>query len=258
MLQKHPASTKRVRKDHEACRQVAYQADQSESFFALHQHPPRSQGSPLPLGFEDVMLARPRPRRRPLPAVGMAALLHGRDRGPQGQPYVEVAYRVSGLRRRSLDELTFRRLIGDAYASFETPEVAPLKALGDVTPEDGGLQSAELFHGPTLPSGRGAAAAGRMLDHTLTTRRPAPTIARHVGRHRPAAIERCATGKTIDVFMLFPRGRVERGCSVARCDGAGAQRAQCRHRGHVDDCQDLAKACFNDLASRDCHALTRR
>ena len=31
----------------------------------------------------------------------------------------------------AFDEATFRRLIGEAYAAFETPEVAPLKPLGE-------------------------------------------------------------------------------------------------------------------------------
>ena len=50
----------------------------------------------------------------------------------KGQPYVEVAYRVMRpFVGDAFDEATFRRLIGEAYASFETPEVAPLKPLGD-------------------------------------------------------------------------------------------------------------------------------
>ena len=50
----------------------------------------------------------------------------------KGQPYGEVAYRVMRpFVGDAFDEATFRRLIGEAYASFETPEVAPLKALGE-------------------------------------------------------------------------------------------------------------------------------
>ena len=64
----------------------------------------------------------------------------------KGQPYGEVAYRVMRpFVGDAFDEATFRRLIGEAYASFETPEVAPVKSLGD-----SGLHLLELFHGPTL------------------------------------------------------------------------------------------------------------
>ena len=49
----------------------------------------------------------------------------------KGQPYGEVAYRVMRpFVGDAFDEATFRRLIGEAYASFETPEVAPVKAAG--------------------------------------------------------------------------------------------------------------------------------
>ena len=81
----------------------------------------------------------------------------------------------------AFDEATFRRLIAEAYASFETPEVAPVKPLGD-----SGLHLLELFHGPTLAFKDVALQLlGRMLDHTLTARRPARHHRRrHLGRYR--------------------------------------------------------------------------
>ena len=79
-----PASTKRVRKDHAACRQVARSTavPQSESLVALHQHPPRLAGQPCAAWLRGRHARGPRPRRRPLPAGRMAAVLHGRDRAP--------------------------------------------------------------------------------------------------------------------------------------------------------------------------------
>src|SRR5262245_6063161 len=97
-------------------------------------------GNPQPLGFEDVMLAGlARDGGLYLPAewprfsaAEIAAL--------RGLPYVEVAWRVMRpFVGDALDEGTFRRLIGDAYASFEAPDVAPLKPLGDATAQDGGM-----------------------------------------------------------------------------------------------------------------------
>ena len=91
----------------------------------------------------------------------------------KGQPYGEVAYRVMRpFVGNAFDEATFRCLIGEAYASFETPE-----ALGEVTPQDGGLHLLELFHGPTLAFKDVALQLlGRMLDHTLTARHQHATI----------------------------------------------------------------------------------
>src|SRR6478735_11422751 len=126
-----------------------------------------SQGSPAPLGFEDVMLAGlARDGGLYLPAdwpqfskAEIAAL--------KGLPYVEVAYRVMRpFVGDAFEEPIFRRLIGEAYASFETPEVAPLKPLGD-----SGLHLLELFHGPTLAFKDVALQLlGLMLDHTLLRR----------------------------------------------------------------------------------------
>ena len=91
-----------------------------------------SQGDPAPLGFEDVMLAGlARDGGLYLPAewprfstAEIAAL--------KGLPYGELAFRIMRpFVGDAFDEATFRRLIGEAYAAFETPEVAPLKALGD-------------------------------------------------------------------------------------------------------------------------------
>ena len=125
-----------------------------------------SQGDPAPLGFEDVMLAGlARDGGLYLPAewphFSTAEIASLKDLS-----YGELAFRIMRpFVGDAFDEATFRRLIGEAYASFETPEVAPLKALGDVTREDGGLHLLELFHGPTLAFKDVALQLlGRMLD----------------------------------------------------------------------------------------------
>jgi threonine synthase len=213
-----------------------------------------SQGNPEPLGFEDVMLAGlARDGGLYLPAewpqfskAEIAAL--------QGQPYTEVAYRVMrAFVGDAFDEATFRRLIGEAYASFETPEVAPVKALGD-----SGLHLLELFHGPTLAFKDVALQLlGRMLDHALTARRQHATIVGATsGDTGSAAIEAVRDRKTIDVFMLFPRGRVSEVQRRQMTTVLAPNVHNVAIEGTFDDCQDLAKACFNDLSFRDRHALT--
>ncbi len=213
-----------------------------------------SQGSPEPLGFEGVMLAGlARDGGLYLPAewpqfskAEIAALA--------GRTYGEVAYRVMRpFVGDAFDETTFRRLIGEAYASFETPEVAPLKPLGD-----SGLHLLELFHGPTLAFKDVALQLlGRMLDHTLTIRRQHATIVGATsGDTGSAAIEAVRDRKTIDIFMLFPRGRVSEVQRRQMTTVLAPNVHNVAIEGTFDDCQDLAKACFNDLAFRDRHALT--
>jgi threonine synthase len=213
-----------------------------------------SQGSPSPLGFEDVMLAGlARDGGLYLPAewpqfskAEIAAL--------KGKPYGEVAYRVMApFVGAAFDEKTFRRLIAEAYASFEAPDVAPVKPLGD-----SGLHLLELFHGPTLAFKDVALQLlGLMLDHTLLQRGEHATIVGATsGDTGSAAIEAVRDRKSIDIFMLYPHGRVSEVQRRQMTTVLAPNVHNVAVSGTFDDCQDLAKACFNDLAFRDRHALT--
>ncbi|WP_422003038.1 threonine synthase [Reyranella sp.] len=213
-----------------------------------------SQGTPRPLGFEDVMLAGlARDGGLYLPAewphfspAEISAL--------RGQPYAEVAYRVMRpFVGDAFDEPTFRRLIGEAYATFDAPEVAPLEPLGD-----SGLHLLELFHGPTLAFKDVALQLlGRMLDHTLSARDQHATIVGATsGDTGSAAIEAVRDRPTIDIFMLHPRGRVSEVQRRQMTTVLAPNVHNIAVDGTFDDCQDLAKACFNDLAFRDRRALT--
>jgi threonine synthase len=210
-------------------------------------------GSPAPLGFEDIMLAGlARDGGLYLPAewpqfskAEIAAL--------KGKPYREVAYRVmQPFVGGAFDEMTFRRLIAEAYASFDVADVAPLKPLDD------GLSLLELFHGPTLAFKDVALQLlGLMLDHTLTQRRDHATIVGATsGDTGSAAIEAVRDRRTIDIFMLHPRGRVSEVQRRQMTTVLAPNVHNIAVQGTFDDCQDLAKACFNDLAFRDRHALT--
>jgi threonine synthase len=213
-----------------------------------------SQGSPQPLGFEDVMLAGlARDGGLYLPAE-WPQFSKAEIAAMKGKPYVEVAFQVMRpFVGDAFDEPTFRRLIAEAYASFETPEVAPLKPLGD-----SGMHLLELFHGPTLAFKDVALQLlGRMLDHTLTARRQHATIVGATsGDTGSAAIEAVRDRRTIDIFMLFPHGRVSEVQRRQMTTVLAPNVHNIAIAGTFDDCQDLAKACFNDLAFRDRHALT--
>jgi len=96
-----------------------------------------------------------------------------------------------------------------------------------------------------------------MLDHTLTARRQHATIVGATsGDTGSAAIEAVRDRRTIDIFMLFPRGRVSEVQRRQMTTVLAPNVHNVAIEGTFDDCQDLAKACFNDLAFRDRHALT--
>ena len=61
----------------------------------------------------------------------------------QSLSFVELAKAVLGEFADDIDKATISRLVDQAYASFDHPEVVPLVELGDFT-------LVELFHGPTL------------------------------------------------------------------------------------------------------------
>ncbi len=171
----------------------------------------------------------------------------------KGKPYREVAFRVMRpFVDMAFDEMTFRRLIAEAYASFEVPEVAPVKMLDD------NLHLLELFHGPTLAFKDVALQLlGRMLDHSLEKRGEHATIVGATsGDTGSAAIEAVRDRRTIDIFMLHPHGRVSEVQRRQMTTVLAPNVHNIAVRGTFDDCQDLAKACFNDLAFRDRHALT--
>jgi len=213
-----------------------------------------SQGEQGPLGFEEIMLAGlARDGGLYLPAqwphFSKAEIANLRDLS-----YAELAFRVMRpFVGDAFEEAVFRRLIGEAYASFETPEVAPLKPLGD-----SGLHLLELFHGPTLAFKDVALQLlGRLLDHALRARnRHATIVGATSGDTGSAAIEAVRDRKTIDIFMLHPRGRVSEVQRRQMTTVLAPNVHNIAIDGTFDDCQDLAKACFNDLAFRDRHALT--
>ena len=213
-----------------------------------------SQGSPAPLGFEDVMLAGlARDGGLYLPAewpqfskAEIAAL--------KGKPYREVAYRVmqpfvgNSVRRDDLPPADRRGLCLVRRGRRGAAEAARRQR----------LHLLELFHGPTLAFKDVALQLlGLMLDHTLRQRGEHATIVGATsGDTGSAAIEAVRDRESIDIFMLYPRGRVSEVQRRQMTTVLAPNVHNIAVQGTFDDCQDLAKACFNDLAFRDRHALT--
>src|SRR5690606_13796449 len=89
-----------------------------------------------------------------------------------GRPYAEVAFEViRPFVAGSFKESDLARMIGEAYATFDDPAVAPLVKLG----ADEYL--CELFHGPTLAFKDVAMQLlARLMDHVLAERGERVTI----------------------------------------------------------------------------------
>jgi threonine synthase len=143
------------------------------------------------------------------------------------------------------DEL--RTMIHEAYATFRHPAVAPLVQTG---PNRFVL---ELFHGPTLAFKDVAMQLlARMMDRALMQRGERATIvAATSGDTGGAAIDAFKSCARVDVFVLYPHGRVSdvqrRQMTTVDAPNVHAVAVE----GNFDDCQALVKAMFNDHAFRD-------
>ncbi len=234
-----------------------------------------TRGAAPVLGFSDVLLA------------GLAddGGLYLPERWPElpplselvGLTYSEVAFRVmwpfvdGDIDERgepvpgSLDQDTFRRLVADAYATFDTPEVCPVVPLGGavgisdtgdpVLAESGGadLHLLELFRGPTLAFKDVALQlVGRLFDHVLSARDARVCVLGATsGDTGSAAMHACADRECVDIVILFPEGRTSE-VQRRQMTTLGAHNAHAVSvPGTFDDCQDLVKAAFADVEFRD-------
>ncbi len=172
----------------------------------------------------------------------------------RGLSYPELATRLMvPFVGDAFDAATLGRLVGEAYAGFDDPGVVRLKPL-----PVGDLYLLELFHGPTLAFKDVALQfLGRTLDALLTRAgRRARIIGATSGDTGSAAIEAVRDRKAIDIFMLHPEGRVSEVQRRQMTTVLAPNVHNIAIEGTFDDCQDLAKACFNDLPFRDRHRLT--
>ncbi len=122
-----------------------------------------------------------------------------------GLSYAEIAFRVmKPFVNGEIDDETFRRLVTEAYATFNHDAVVPLKQL------DASHFLLEQFHGPTLAFKDVALQLlGRLLDHFLKKRgERAVIMGATSGDTGSAAIEGCRHCDNLDIFILHPHNRV--------------------------------------------------
>ena len=166
----------------------------------------------------------------------------------QGLPYPELALRVlKPFVGGTVPDAALAGIIDGAYEHFDTPEIAPLKQIGD------NEWLLELFHGPTLAfKDMALQVLGPLFDHVLKTRGEKVTIIGATsGDTGSAAIEACRDRDAIEIFMLHPKGRVTEVQRLQMTTVPSANVYNIAIEGTFDDCQDLVKAMFNDQAMRD-------
>ncbi|NKN39401.1 threonine synthase [Agrobacterium sp. a22-2] len=169
-------------------------------------------------------------------------------RALRGKSYQEIAFAVlQPFVDGEIEDEALRAMIDEAYATFRHPAVAPLVQTG---PNSYVL---ELFHGTTLAFKDVAMQLlARLMDHVLTKRGERATIVGATsGDTGGAAIDAFAGRESVDIFILFPHGKVspvqQRQMTSSKSPNVHALAIE----GNFDDCQDLVKAMFNDQAFRD-------
>ncbi|MGH7038049.1 MAG: threonine synthase [Stellaceae bacterium] len=162
-----------------------------------------------------------------------------------GLPYPDLATRIMELYAGSAFPAgELRGLAAAAYRGFRHRAVAPLVQI------DERLWLLELFHGPTLAfKDLALQLLGRLFDAALARRGERATIIGATsGDTGSAALAACAGRAALDIFILYPLGRISevqrRQMTTVAEDGAHAIAI----KGTFDDCQDLVKALFADRA----------
>ena len=211
-----------------------------------------TRGSAPELGFADVLLAGLARDGGLYVPEAWPMLSREAIAGFQDMSYVDVA--VTAIRPyvgADIAEATLKNMCLEAYATFETPSVAPLVEI------EPGQWLLELFHGPTLAFKDVAMQLlARLMDHVLQTRNLRVTIVGATsGDTGGAAIEAFKDRDNVDVFILFPKGRVspiqQRQMTTAGADNVHAIAVE----GTFDDCQAIVKGMFNNERFRDQVAL---
>lgn len=163
------------------------------------------------------------------------------------RPYDSVALDVMWpFVEGAIERDHFAAMVADAYASFEPPDVCPLVELGD-------LHLLELFWGPTLAFKDVALQiVGRLFDHELTARGERATIVVATsGDTGSAAIEACGGRDMVDIVVLHPVGRVSEVQRRQMTTVLAPNVHNVAIEGTFDDCQDLVKGLFADVALRE-------
>ena len=179
-------------------------------------------------------------------------LSHAQIAAMSGLSYEEIAFQImKPFVGDTFSDAEFQTLIANAYAGFGHAARAPLVQLG---PKHYLL---ELFHGPTLAFKDFAMQLiGQMFQAALKRNGKRVTIVGATsGDTGSAAIEAFRGLDAVDVFILYPHGRVSEVQRRQMTTPSESNVHAIALDGDFDDCQAVVKDMFNDFDFRDEVAL---
>jgi threonine synthase len=212
-----------------------------------------TRGQAPALSFSDVLMAGLAPDGGLYVPATWPQLSPATIGGFAGRPYGDVAFEViRPFIGDDIAETDLRKMIRAAYAGFDDPAVAPLREIAPHT------YVLELFHGPTLAFKDVAMQLlAQLMDHVLAKRGNRITIVGATsGDTGAAAIEAFRGHANIDVFILFPEGRVSPFQQRQMTTSAAENVHPIAIKGTFDDCQAILKALFGKRDFREAVGLS--
>ena len=164
-----------------------------------------TRGEAAQLGFDDVLLAGLATDGGLYTPLAYPRLAPSEIAALAGRPYAEATAQViAPYLSETFSREILRAQTESAYSGFRHRAIAPLTQIAD------NLFVLELFHGPTLAfKDLAMQLLGRMMNHVLEERNLRATIVGATsGDTGAAAIEAFKGLDRVDVFILFPHGRV--------------------------------------------------
>ena len=155
--------------------------------------------------------------------------------------FVELAQALIPKFIDDIDPAALRSLIADSYATFNHDDVVALQQLDGIT-------VLELFHGPTLAFKDVALQLlGKLFAHVLGERGQRLNILGATsGDTGSAAIDGVRGQQNIDIFIMYPKGRVSplQEMQMTTVDDDNVHCIEVE--GSFDDCQNIMKTVFAD------------
>jgi len=160
--------------------------------------------------------------------------------------YQDLAFEIMRLFADDIPEAALRGIVDRSYAAFRHPDVTPVVKVGPV-------HVLELFHGPTLAFKDVALQfLGNLFEYVLgETGGEMNIVAATSGDTGSAAIYGVRGRDRIRIFVMHPHGRVSPVQERQMTTVLDANVHNLAVEGTFDDCQNIVKDLFNDLAFRD-------